>query len=612
MAFHLIPLAGQALQSIAKGLLNKAITNYFKERTPSTQELALQELVSVGRANKELREKELEVSLLQIRFQHEKMLKDIDLKEKQIQSEHDKTKWSSLLSRAEIQAIFSEQKKNHRLLVIASEPDMPEDLPLSFRDGLKKKVRNDLKRFSNNYYAPEQTQGAVEFYGKFFDRAVFDAEIRQLRAVLPVPTVVIYCDITHHEAYFNVEYLNRGQSFSFNTDSWAWRDAEEQLQKEGIVDEHKRLFEIQNILVKMHQTLLAFLTDWYYLQLSPFYQPQLFELKDNFSSVLPPEWTDDCVKILQQIQRANLNAYQAEMKRLELEEEKKRTFSFEVVVVDKYSKEIKRQTQSNKHHIVDLGKGVKLEMVSIPKGRVKMGNSDDYVAEIESFYMGKYPITVGQFKRFVEETRYQTTAEKEDGAYVRTENNLDWEKKKDANWRNPYFKQTDKHPVVCVSWLDAVKFCEWLSIEKDKKYRLPTEAEWEYACRGGTTTPFHFGEIITTELANYDGKYLKSRLSPTEGEWRKQTVEVDYFKHTNNFGLYQMHGNVWEWTCSDWYGDYARTFHKKCSMMDNVDKSMRGGSWMLEADLCCSGYRRHINPSSCFDSIGFRVASPAR
>ncbi len=215
--------------------------------------------------------------------------------------------------------------------------------------------------------------------------------------------------------------------------------------------------------------------------------------------------------------------------------------------------------------------GIKLEMVSIPKGSFKMGCSEEehrvvmetvkkhgfdvannerwlswqkpvHTVKIEkAFWMGKYPVTVGQFKRFVEETGYQTTAEKEDGAYVWTGS---WEKKKDANWRNPYFKQTDKHPVVCISWLDAVKFCEWLSIETDKKYRLPTEAEWEYACRGGTTTPFHFGETITTDLVNYNGNYPYG--DAPKGEWRKQTVEVDHFKHANNFGLYQMHGNVWE------------------------------------------------------------------
>jgi len=302
------------------------------------------------------------------------------------------------------------------------------------------------------------------------------------------------------------------------------------------------------------------------------------------------------------------------------------SFSFEVVTVKRIeskwlglSKEV--ITESTKGQakqvvfdlrkgIIKLGKGIKLEIVSIPKGSFQMGSnnydSEKPIHEVKiekAFYMGKYPITVGQFKRFVEETRYQTTAEKEGGAYIYTGS---WEKKKDANWRNPYFKQTDKHPVVCISWLDAVKFCEWLSIETDKKYRLPTEAEWEYACRGGTTTPFHFGETITTELVNYDGNYPYG--GAPKGEWRKQMVEVDYFKHANNFGLYQMHGNVWEWTCSD-YGKYSENNHLKCSSNNSANKSLRGGSWCDSADLCRSADRLNLTPDFRFNYFGFRVVS---
>jgi formylglycine-generating enzyme required for sulfatase activity len=285
------------------------------------------------------------------------------------------------------------------------------------------------------------------------------------------------------------------------------------------------------------------------------------------------------------------------------------SFNFEMVTVDQFGRVRNRQTQSNKQQLVDLGKGVKLEMVSIPKGSFQMGSnnydSEKPIHEVKiekAFWMGKYPVTVGQFKRFVEETRYQTTAEKEDGAYVYISTGS-WEKKKDANWRNPYFKQTDKHPVVCVSWIDAVKFCEWLSIETDKKYRLPTEAEWEYACRAGTTTPFHFGETITTDLVNYDGNYPYG--DAPKGEYRKQTVEVDYFKHANNFGLYQMHGNVWEWTCSD-YGNYSENNHLKCSSKNNTNKVLRGGSWGSNAEGCRSSYRNF--DSGRYDGGGFRLA----
>jgi len=257
------------------------------------------------------------------------------------------------------------------------------------------------------------------------------------------------------------------------------------------------------------------------------------------------------------------------------------SFSFEVVTVDENGKEIKRQTQSNKQAIFDLGKGVKLEMVSIPKGSFQMG-SNEYDREkpihevkIENaFYMGKYPVTQAQYQQIM--------------------------------GNNPSNFKGEKRPVETVSWLEAVEFCKKLSQKLEMEFRLPTEAEWEYACRAKTTTPFHFGETITTELVNYDGNYPYGNTP--KGDYRRQTVEVDYFKHANNFGLYQMHGNIWEWTCSN-YGKYSENNHLECSNNNNANKVLRGGSWLNYAGFCRSAYRVNYVPDFRFNYHGFRVVS---
>jgi formylglycine-generating enzyme required for sulfatase activity len=204
----------------------------------------------------------------------------------------------------------------------------------------------------------------------------------------------------------------------------------------------------------------------------------------------------------------------------------------------------------------------------------RSSNETQHQVTVSGFYLGKHEVTVEEFKQFVNATQYQTTAESSgDGSYVYVDGS--WQLKTDANWKNPYFEQGDNQPVVLVSWYDAVEYCNWRS-EKEgltkaytittgaegttvmwnktaKGYRLPTEAEWEYACRAGTTTPFSTGENITTEQANYDGNYPYN--GNAAGTFRQKTTPVGSFA-ANVWGLYDMHGNVWEW-CWDWYDAYG-------------------------------------------------------
>ncbi|MHC5719615.1 MAG: formylglycine-generating enzyme family protein, partial [Nostoc sp.] len=158
----------------------------------------------------------------------------------------------------------------------------------------------------------------------------------------------------------------------------------------------------------------------------------------------------------------------------------------------------------------------------------------------------------------------------------------------------------EQRPVEQVSWYDAVEFCDRLSdhTKRQRQYRLPSEAEWEYACRAGTTTPFHFGETITSELANYDATSTYGR--GVEGTYRKETTPVGSFNAANAFGLYDMHGNVWEWCLDDWHNNYERAPTDGSPWFDNKNDNLyqkqgnavlRGGSWLYYPRDCRSASR---------------------
>ncbi len=167
------------------------------------------------------------------------------------------------------------------------------------------------------------------------------------------------------------------------------------------------------------------------------------------------------------------------------------------------------------------------------------------------------------------------------------------------------FQGTDR-PVEQVSWGDARKFLERLNGERDDLgLRLPTEAEWEYACRAGTETPFWFGENITPEHVNYDGNHPYA--GGEKGLYREQTVEVKALP-CNAWGLYQMHGNVWEW-CRDWVGKYpAGPVTDPMGPETGGGRVLRGGSWILNAWNCRSTFRYLRVPGSRSCIAGFRLA----
>ena len=235
-----------------------------------------------------------------------------------------------------------------------------------------------------------------------------------------------------------------------------------------------------------------------------------------------------------------------------------------------------------------LGFGVGLDMVQIPAGEFVMGSPSDEEGRINaegpqrtvtmsSFFMGRFPVTQTQYRAVMGEnpSRFQSNG--------------------------------DHHPVEQVSWRDAVAVCEKLSELTGREYRLPSEAEWEYACRARTQTPFYFGETITTNVVNYNGGFTYG--SGSKGDYRRRTTEVGRFP-PNAFGLYDMHGNVWEWCADHWHGNYNGMPTDGTAWISSNESSfrlLRGGSWYNSPNYCRSALRYNSRLDYYSINVGFRL-----
>lgn len=231
-------------------------------------------------------------------------------------------------------------------------------------------------------------------------------------------------------------------------------------------------------------------------------------------------------------------------------------------------------------------------MVYIPSGKFTMGapreeeisreeERPQHIVNIKSFFIGRYPITQAQWRVVANLPQINRYLEPEPSCF-----------------------KGDNLPVERVSWYYAQEFCQRLLQKTGRKYRLPTEAEWEYACRAITSTPFHFGKTITTNLVNYC-----SQSNNINGIYRQQTIEVGSFP-ANNFGLCDMHGLVWEW-CEDCeHEDYLDAPSDGSAWINYGNEEyriLRGGSWDSSPNLCRSASRFSENPSVPKKEVGFRV-----
>ena len=301
---------------------------------------------------------------------------------------------------------------------------------------------------------------------------------------------------------------------------------------------------------------------------------------------------------------------------------KPQQFSFETVTLNAEGKETNRQQKQAEFFTEDLGNGITLEMMAIPGGTFLMGTSDaeidrlckeyavDYFkrespqheVKIPTFFMAKYPVTQAQYQAIM-----------------------------DSNPSS--FKNNPQNPVEQVSWDDTQSFCRKLKELTKKDYRLPTEAEWEYACRGlisptplkkelipptpldkrgySDYPPFYFGETITTDYVNYDGNYPYGKAP--KGEYRQQTTPVGQFP-PNAFGICDLHGNVWEWCADGWHDSYAdkpddlnnngSTIWLSSDISTHI---LRGGSWVVNSWDCRSAYRYRFNADFRYYVYGFRL-----
>jgi formylglycine-generating enzyme required for sulfatase activity len=275
------------------------------------------------------------------------------------------------------------------------------------------------------------------------------------------------------------------------------------------------------------------------------------------------------------------------------------SYTFEIVTgTDTAGQNGQRRSVTVTRWIEDLGNGVLLHLVKIPAGSFMMGSlkgevdrDDDEdqhrVTFPDDFWMGQFEVTQAQYQVIT--------------------------------GQNPATFKGAQNPVDSVSWDDARTFCKNISQSTGRAYRLPTEAEWEYACRAGTNTPFHYGQSITPDLVNYDGNYPYGNAA--KGNYRNKTTPVGSFPG-NRWGLHDMHGNLWEWCQDEWHDSYAEkpeslkqngsiAWETTSSSSDTI-RVLRGGSWLNNARNCRSANRSRFRTYDSYNLRGFRLILAAR
>jgi formylglycine-generating enzyme required for sulfatase activity len=549
---------------------------------------------------KQERKDRLEISRL-----HRELLKEIQAEEakvklqgKQIDWDNTEGRWFSNISREETSLILT--KYNHRLLILTSPPDVGYfDNTRDFKQWAFKVEMRKVGEFLSQYCLPQSTECSVQFYCDYFRHPISKIDTNRLHDLLSsVATYVFYCDINGDSVNFWVVHWQTQQSEAthFAPFEWNWRETKDLLMEQGQT-ELEAIRSVKQTIIDIHRLLTAYLADLYHLIIDPFYEPQLPNiLTESEQPILQPY-----VALLTEFQVQQVTAYEQELalredehlrqeavKKQELAQQKERAkqeqiqaneelkgklFSFTVPLVDNTGAIVKQTTHEARCLTIDINNGMTLKMVYIPGGTFLMGGY--HQVTIQPFYMGKYAITQEQYLSIIGD--------------------------------NPSNFKGDNRPVERVSWDDAQVFIRGLSIRTTYVFRLPSESEWEYACRAGTTTKFYFGETITPELVNYDGNFTHGKAA--KGKYRQETTPVGSFP-PNQFGLCDMHGNVWEWCMDNYLIDLSESPNNGSAWLsneDNFNHMMRGGSWRDHPSYCSSGTRNVSLPVSQWGPLGFRV-----
>jgi formylglycine-generating enzyme required for sulfatase activity len=253
------------------------------------------------------------------------------------------------------------------------------------------------------------------------------------------------------------------------------------------------------------------------------------------------------------------------------------------------------------------------ETVVVPAGTFLLGSPDEEQHRLDvegpqqpvtiarAFAVGRFAVTVDQYAAFVADTCYPVAAT------CKQWHDAEWQERP-GSFRSPGFAQSGAHPAVCVSWDDATAYVRWLAARTGRRFRLLTEAEWEYAARAGTTTPYWWGSSLSPDLANCKPD-AGADPNATRGVWRMSTVPVDRFA-PSPWGLYQVHGNVWEWVQDCWHPSHAGAASDGGARQDppTSRRVVRGGSWLNRVRGLRSARRHAAEPGYRRSDIGFRVA----
>ncbi len=466
--------------------------------------------------------------------------------------------------------LLTRAQAKHRLLLILSEPDVGPSCPEGFRHDFPREARAEVKQFIEHHYPLGQALYPVEFFGKFFKSSVFDTETKQLENLLAgVSAVVLYSDLTDEKHYLHLYAWGLPEPLS-ETIAWNWEEAKEKLEAEGKT-EKQALRDIRKTIVALYQLFAALLADMYYLSVNPLHEPRLFHLSGtaDTAAVLAP-----FLDTLREFQRQVREAYERDIRDGTREppprQETPPTGPQLPPVENIHGWPADKVRDLQQRTAAALGKpvvfhdsmksgGLGPEMVVIPAGTFLMGSPSNESERLDNegpqhqvtfakpFAIGKYAVTFEEYERF--------------------------RRAKDKGWGR------GRRPVINVSWDDAQAYCQWLSAETGQAYRLPSEAEWEYACRAGTMTRYHVGNTLQQHQANHD-KPVMATLGAVFGLGGTGTKPVGQYPG-NAFGLYDMHGNVSEWCADAWHGNYegAPQNGSAWTMDGSATRVVRGGSW---------------------------------